>query len=188
MKKLSGMILSTAALILSSGSVCAVAAPAKPTCTETADYLVIARERSDAVGTDFLIRKKAKGAKPAACVFKPQAGDVRYPKPGGDDTGTLMGVTRTRMVLDSGTGTVRTIIVVDLATAKDLLRQTAYQSPAFIEGKVTFFADGPQGTREKCPDLSADMLATSKLEPEKILDVDTLTIRPTGKIECHYEE
>ncbi len=181
-------ILSAAATLFLAGSGPVLAAPAKPTCTEAADYVVIARERTDAVGTDFLIRQKLKGAKPAACVFKPQSGDVRYPKPGNDDTGTLMGVAGNRMVLDSGTGTVRTIVVVDLATGKDLLRQVAYQNPTLADGKVTFFADGPQGTRDKCPDLSDDMLATSKLEPEKILDVATLSVRATGKIECHYEE
>lgn len=181
-------ILSLAATILVAGSGPALAVPVKPTCTEAADFLVIARERTDAAGTEFLIRRKVAGAKPAACLFKPQTGDVRYPKPGGDDTGTLMGVAGNRMVLDSGTGTVRTIVVVDLATGKDLARQTAYQNPTFADGKVTFFADGPQGSRDKCPDLSDDMLATSKLEPEKILDVATLSVRPTGKIECHYEE
>lgn len=172
---------------LSLGASSVVAAPAKPTCAESADYLVIARERSDAPGADFLIRKKSPGAKPAACIFKPQAGDLRYPKTP-DDASYLMGVHKNRMVLDDGTGALRTIVIVDLATGKALLRQVSYQPPALADGKVTFFDDGPQGTRAKCPELTDDLLPNSKLEPEKILDVETLSIKPTGKIVCNFAE
>lgn len=187
MKHYSRLITLTLGTLLIAASGVAIAAPAKPTCAESAEYLVIARERSDAPGSDFLIRKKSPAAKPAACVFKPQAGDMRYPK-SADEAAYLMGVHKNRMVLDNGTGALRTIVVVDLATGKALLQQVSYQPPVLADGKVTFYDDGPQGTRAKCPELTDDLLPNSKLEPEKILDVETLSIKPTGKIVCNFTE
>jgi hypothetical protein len=165
-----------------------VAAAPAPSCHQTADYLVAARERADAVGSDFLIRKKKSPANVAACKFHESAGDVRFPKTAGDGAFTYLALYKDRLLLDEGTGSVRHFVVVDMKSGKVLLSKTAYQDSRVDGAKAYFFADGPVGSKDKCPDVAADMIGNTKLEPEQVVDLDSLAVAATGRIACRYEE
>jgi hypothetical protein len=165
-----------------------VATETTPVCTQSGGFLVISRERADAIGPDLIIRKTFNGAQSTDCQFKSQKGDLRFPKPGDDDAFSLIGFFKDRMVLDYGTGTIREVVVVDLSTGKKLISRRALQDIKLSGDKVTFFADGPPGTPAKCPGLSKDLIGNAKLEPEQSLDHVTLKVGATGKVECHYEE
>lgn len=176
------------AIYLVCGMHMSVATETTPVCTQSGGFLVISRERADAIGTDFIIRKTFNGAQSTDCQFKVHKGDLRFPKPGDEDAFSLVGLSKNRMVLDYGTGTVRQVVVVDLPTGKKLISRRALQDIKLSGDNVTFFADGPPGTPEKCPGLSKDLIGNAKLEPEQSLDLVTLKVGATGKIECHYEE
>lgn len=174
------------------GIECAVAAPAAPptVCHVSGIYLVIARERPDQTGSDFLIRKTNDAQSGAPCTFSYKPGDLRMPaSPELENAWYFLALSGRRMVLDAGTASQhRKMIIVDLPTGRIVKEFDTFQEAQVKNGIAYITNPGRRGTRRMCPGIEDSLIGNTRLVSEVAVNLNTLASSPAEGMKCVYEE
>ncbi len=129
------------------------AAPAAPVCVSNADFLVVELPHEDAVGSSFIIRDAKAEPKPA-CSTAPTPGDVVIG--GKDDPYSLLKLAGRYLLLDSGTGPDRSLIIRDLTSGTALFEGGYSDADIAIDTeRATFWAASrAKASAANCRDLA----------------------------------
>ncbi|XYD09859.1 hypothetical protein R1A27_04735 [Methylobacterium sp. NMS12] len=174
------------------GIECAVAAPASPptVCHPSGIYLVIARERPDQTGSNFLIRRTNDAQSGAPCTFSYKLGDLRVPaSPELENAWYFLALLGERMALDAGTASQhRKLIIVDLPTGRIVKEFYTFREAQVRNGTAYITIPGRRGTRSICPDIEESLIGNTRLISEIAVNLKTLASSPAGGMKCVYEE
>ncbi|MGB3335928.1 MAG: hypothetical protein WBA73_01985 [Devosia sp.] len=153
-------------------------------CFQNDQYLVIAQERVDEVGADFIIRSPAKGK--IACVFEEQAGDRRIGAL--DDPLHYEGLAGQYLVLTRSTGPQGDLVVYDLSTDlfAPLIDARAEDEVTITDESITYWQHLILGTAVNCPEFAehSGYDLGSMIYEERVFDLATVTIAATGNTRC----
>ena len=153
-------------------------------CFQSDQFLVIAQERLDEVGADFIIRAPAKGK--IACAFEQRDGDGLIGGP--DDPLHYEALVGQYLVLTRSTGPQGDLVVYDLATDRyaPLLDVRAEDAITVTEDSITYWQQAIRGTAVNCPsfDENTGYGLGSMIYEERVLDLATLTLTATGNTHC----
>jgi len=119
----------------------------EPECHANDKYVVIGLEKSDDVGTDFLVRNKATPAMKVACKFKPADGDFAVGGP--DEPLWFEALEGDHLVLTRSTGPQGMLVVFNLADRASVLDVDAEDVVVDPEG-INFWQPTEPGTAENC--------------------------------------
>lgn len=157
---------------------------AEAECYQSDQFLVIAQERTDDVGADFIIREPAKGK--IACVFEEREGDGLIGSP--DDPLHFEGLVGKYLVLTRSTGPQGQLVIYDLATDlyTPLLDAGALDDIAITDDSVTYWQQVIRGTEENCPTFAENTGygLGSMIYEERVLDFASVTVAATGETTC----
>jgi len=137
------LVLTTTSALAAIPSALAV----EPECHANDKYVVIGLEKSDDVGTDFLVRNKATPAMKVACKFKPTDGDFAVGGP--DEPLWFEALEGAHLVLTRSTGPQGMLVVYNLAGRVSVLDVDAEDVVVDPEGIAFWQPTGP-GTAETC--------------------------------------
>ncbi|MDB5614384.1 MAG: hypothetical protein JWQ22_2037 [Devosia sp.] len=153
-------------------------------CFQNDQFLVIAQERTDEVGTDFLVRPPARGK--IACVFEQQPDDMLIGSP--DDPLWFEGLAGQYLVLTRSTGPEGDLVIYDLKTElfMPLLDVRADDELTISETEVTYWPQLIGGTAVNCPSFAENTAngLGSMIYEERVLNLAALTVAATGKTLC----
>lgn len=153
-------------------------------CFQNDQYLVIAQQRLDEVGTDFIIRPPAKGK--IACVYEQREGDRLLGEP--EDPLHFEGLAGPYLVLTRSTGPQGDLVIYDLAgdLYTPLLDVRAEDEVAITEDSITYWQQAIRGTAVNCPsfDENTGYGLGSMVYEERVLDLAALTLMATGNTRC----
>lgn len=171
-----------AAVMLGLASAPALAQEAQ--CFQNDQFLVIAQERADEVGTDFIIRSPAKGK--IACLYEPGETDTVLSNPG--DPLHFEQLIGQYLVLTRSTGPQGDLVVYDLKgdLYTPLLDARAEDDFTIADQTITYWQKLILGTEANCPTF-ADNAANgfgSMIYEERVLDLATVTVAATGQTRC----
>ena len=127
---------------------------AAPTCVSNADWLVVEQPHKDGVGNSYIIRDTKSTPKPA-CSLKPAKGDRVIGT--SEDPFTLLKLIGNDLLIDSGTGPDRTLLIYDLRNGKTVF-QGGYDDEDFKADATgaSFWVQRPtKATAKNCPDLAS---------------------------------
>lgn len=176
------LIILAATVVLALAASPAVAQQAQ--CFQNDQYLVIAQERLDEVGTDFIIRPPAKGK--IACVYEQREGDRLLGEP--EDPLHFEGLAGPYLVLTRSTGPQGDLVIYDLAgdLYTPLLDVRAEDEVAITEDSITYWQQAIRGTAVNCPsfDENTGYGLGSMVYEERVLDLAALTLMATGNTRC----
>jgi hypothetical protein len=174
------ILVATTALALAA----APAAAQQAQCFQNDQYLVIAQERLDEVGTDFIIRPPAKGK--IACVYAEREGDRLLGEP--EDPLHFEGLAGPYLVLTRSTGPQGDLVIYDLAgdLHTPLLDVRAEDEIAITEDSITYWQQAIRGTAVNCSsfDENTGYGLGSMVYEERVLDLAALTLTATGNTRC----
>lgn len=153
-------------------------------CYQSDQYLVIAQQRVDEVGTDFIIRSPAQGK--IACLYEIQDTDVVLSNPG--DPLHYEQLIGQYLVLTRSTGPQGDLVIYDLTRElwSPLLDVRAGDDISIAGETVTYWQQLILGTETNCSSYeenAANDLGSMIFE-ERILDLATVTVGATGKTRC----
>lgn len=136
-------------------ALCLTMAPASAwelECYQNENYLVIAQERTDEVGADFLIRQPARGK--FACAFEEQPGDARIGAP--DDPLHYNALVGTFLVLDRSTGPDGDLVIYDLSEKPParVIDVPADSEVTIEDGRITYWERVADGNAENCSEYA----------------------------------
>jgi hypothetical protein len=153
-------------------------------CFDAPRHFVVARERVDDVGTDFLIRPRGSAAARPPCIWAPDAATWELPN---ETAEYLLAVRGDLLILDSGTAPdPRGLIVWDLAQRRRLLQDT-YSGPIEVRWEYAqFWQESGAATRQNCPQLERlrDQGLGAALEQRARLDFATMRIERLDETRC----
>lgn len=154
-------------------------------CFQNEQFLVIGQERTDDVGTNFIVRPPATGK--IACVYEEQAGDMLIGSPG--DPLWYEGLAGRYLVLTRSTGPDGDVVIYDLENGDPItpyIDIAADDTVTITDDSVTYWARKEPGTADTCPDYAqatADGLGTV-IADEIVLDIVTGDVTATGQTHC----
>jgi hypothetical protein len=164
--------------------------PALPTlaqeaqCFQNEHYLVIAQQRIDAVGSDFIIRPPAQGK--IACTFETRDGDIRIGE--ADDPLHFAGQAGPYLVLSRSTGPDGDLVIYDLDAGgfEPVVDVPADDEVTIDDQQVTYWERTDQGTADNCPDFAEHQSYGfgSVISEQRTFDVATGTISASGEWHC----
>lgn len=174
--------LAFAAIALGLGAV--PAAASEPECFQNENFLVIAQERADDVGSDFLVREPAKGK--IACVFAEQPGDVRIGEAG--DPLHFNNLVANYLVLDRSTGPDGELVIYDLAATPPMrMIDVAVDDDVAVEdGRIIYWERVAEGTEDNCPEFAeySGYGFGAVIAEGRIFDTATGTATATDESRC----
>ncbi|SEP97578.1 hypothetical protein SAMN05428969_1367 [Devosia sp. YR412] len=157
---------------------------AQAECYQNDQFLVIAQERLNEVGTDFIIRPPAKGK--IACLYEINDDDVVLSNPG--DPLHYEQLVGKYLVLTRSTGPEGDLVVYDLTTElyTPLLDAPALDEMTITEDSITYWQKLILGTELNCSSFSENTGygLGSMIYEERVLDLPTLTVAATGETRC----
>lgn len=162
------------------------AAPAfaQAECYQNEQFLVIAQERLDEVGTDFIIRPPARGK--IGCLYEINDGDTVLSNPG--DPLHYEGLVGQYLVLTRSTGPQGNLVVYDLATDlfMPLIDAGALDDIAIADESITYWQQLIGGTAVNCPEFAENTGygLGSMIYEERVFDLATVTVAATGETRC----
>jgi len=175
-------LLATAAVAAAIAATPALAQEAQ--CFQNEQYLVIAQERTEEVGTDFIIRPPAKGK--IACVYEQHEGDRLLGEP--EDPLHFEGLAGPYLVLTRSTGPQGDLVIYDLADDiyTPLLDVRAEDEIVIAGDSITHWQQAIRGTALNCPsfDENTGYGLGSMIYEERVLDLATLKLAATGNTRC----
>ncbi|QQR40320.1 hypothetical protein [Devosia rhizoryzae] len=165
-------------------AICAGPALAQAQCYQSDQFLVIAQDRTDEVGTDFIIRPPARGK--IACLYEPTADDVVISNPG--DPLHYEELVGQYLVLTRSTGPEGDLVIYDLAnySFSPMLDVGASDDIVVTEDSVTYWQELIRGSELNC-DTYAENTGYdlgSMIYEERVLDLATQTVAATGETQC----
>lgn len=153
-------------------------------CVQNEQYLVIAQERLDEVGADFIIRPPAKGK--IACVYEQRDGDRLIGDPG--DPLHYEGLVGQYLVLTRSTGPQGDLVVYDLTTDlfTPLIDARAEDEITITDANITYWQRLILGTAVNCPEYAVNTGygLGSMIYEERVFDLATVTVAATGRTRC----
>lgn len=153
-------------------------------CFQNEQFLVIAQDRVDEVGTDFIVRPPAKGK--IACVYEERESDQLLDRPG--DPLHFEGLVGQYLVLTRSTGPQGDLVVYDLASDlyTPLLDVGAGDEITIADDSITYWQEAIRGTAVNCPsfDENTGYGLGSMIYEERVLDLATVTLSSTGSTRC----
>ena len=157
---------------------------AEAQCYQSDQFLVIAQDRVDEVGTDFIIRPPAQGK--IACLYEIGDTDTVLSNPG--DPLHYEQLIGQYLVLTRSTGPQGDLVVYDLAgdLYAPLLDARAEDDITITDQTITFWQKVIRGTEANCPSFAenAGYGLGSMIYEERILDLGTVTVAATGQTRC----
>ena len=175
-------IFGLASLMLGLTAMPTLAAEAQ--CFQSDQFLVIAQERFDEVGTGFIIRPPARGK--IACRYEIGETDLVLSNPG--DPLHYEQLIGQYLVLTRSTGPQGDLVVYDLTRDlyTPLLDVRAEDEIAITDQTVTYWQQLILGTEANCPDYAANTGngLGSMIYEERILDLASVTVAATGRTRC----
>lgn len=151
-------------------------------CFQNEQFLVIAQERTDDVGTDFLVRAPAKGK--IKCEFVEAEGDFSIGNP--DDPLWYAGLAGKYLALTRSTGPDGDVVIYDLDSRSKVVDVAADDDLAVDEDRVVYWERVAEGTDKTCPEFAeyqANGLGAVIAE-ERVFDATTGEIAKTGESRC----
>lgn len=175
-------ILPLAAIMI--GLACAPTLAQEAQCYQSDQFLVIAQERADEVGTDFIIRPPAQGK--IACLYEIGDTDIVLANPG--DPLHFEQLIGQYLVLTRSTGPQGDLVVYDLTgdLYTPLLDARAEDDITIADQIVTYWQKVIAGTAANC-EAFAENTANglgSMIYEERVLDLTTVTVAATGQTRC----
>ncbi|HEY8575535.1 MAG TPA: hypothetical protein VIL88_04260 [Devosia sp.] len=162
----------------------AAPALAEAQCYQSDQFLVIAQERVDEVGTDFIIRPPVKGK--IACRFEVSDDDQLLGDPG--DPLHFEQLVGQYLILTRSTGPQGDLVIYDLAADlwMPLLDVRAEDEITVTDNSVTYWQQLIRGTATNCPSFAENqgMGLGSMIYEERVLDLETVTVSATGQTRC----
>jgi hypothetical protein len=119
-------------------------------CYESASYFVVAKAHPNESGTDFLARPKPEGGSLPPCEYRKTPGAFEIKN---EDAEYYLGLAGDFLVLDSGTGNVRDLIVWDLNGHKRVFVDQYSEPIEITPQRLRFWSETGPATKSKCPDL-----------------------------------
>ena len=157
---------------------------AQAECYQNDQFLVIAQERLNEVGTDFIIRPPARGK--IACLYEINDGDVVLSNPG--DALHFEQLVGKYLVLTRSTGPQGDLVVYDLTTDlyTPLLDARALDDMTVTEDSITYWQQLIGGTAVNCPSFAENTGygLGSMIYEERVLDLASVTVKATGETQC----
>lgn len=164
-----------------------VAAPAfgqEAQCFQNESYLVIAQERVDEVGADFLVREPALGK--IKCAFTEQSGDLRIGEPGNPLHYT--GLAGYYLVLSRSTGPDGDVVIYDLRNIASgpLVDVPADDDVTIAPQEITFWERTGEANADNCPRFAEykGYGFGAVIAEERVLDVADGEVVQTGQMRC----
>lgn len=151
-------------------------------CFQNDQFLVIAQERSEDVGTDILVREPAKGK--IACVYAEQPGDYVV-NPDGEPL-WYEGLMGKYLVMTRSTGPDGNLVIRDLETQDLVLDEWVDDDVVLSSTEVTFWQRFEDGNADTCPEY-AEYTANglgAVIAHEQVFDSERGTITATGAERC----
>tara|TARA_R110002020_G_scaffold134603_2_gene300700 strand:+ start:5688 stop:6236 length:549 start_codon:yes stop_codon:yes gene_type:complete len=153
-------------------------------CIQNDTHLVIAQQRSDEAGTDFIIRPPARGK--IACRYEQHDGDILIGSP--DDPLWYEALSGNYLILTRSTGPQGDLVIYDLATdpSTPLLDLPAADDLTIGEAEITFWERTIAGTAANCPQYAEHQGYGfgSVIVEQRIFDITTGQVRSTGASRC----
>ena len=154
-------------------------------CFQNESYRIIARQRAEEVGTDFIIRLPA--GEQIACLFEPRDGDVLIGSP--DDPLWYEALLGNYLVLTRSTGPQGDLVIYDLAAdpTVPLIDLPAEDDMVIGETDIVFWERTTEGTADNCPQYAEHQSYGfgSVIVAQRIFDVATGRVSSTGLSRCN---
>jgi len=174
-------------------------AAAEPlSCHDSPRYFIVVRTAENDMGSDFLVKYKSAPDERLPCEFKAKRGDLQIPN---EFAEYFDGVRGDLLLLDSGTGPEREMVIWDLKKREKKGRFSIGEGPAPAgarfavpadpkaePGYMEFWMETDQATPENCPEgkaWEADGLGlASVIETWVRLDLSNLKVAKSDKTHC----
>ncbi len=162
---------------------------APPTCISNVAYLVVEAPHKDGVGNSYIVRDRTAAPK-SACSLKPAPGDVVVGST--DDPYSLLRLSGRYLLLDSGTGPDRTLVIRDLKTGTTAFEGGYSDEDITITpAKATFWATSDiPATKKSCKTFAAitkDGL-TPVIETQTVFDLITGKLKSAKVTRCSAKQ
>ena len=170
-------------------SLLAISSPSRaessPTCRVSDAYVIVEREREDFGGMDFLVKPKAARDAQLPCTYEAVQGSFEIDV--SEDAYYFLGLQGRFLVLDGGTGPVRSLVVYDLEKRRKIFEETTSGEDTRISDQgVTFWMQTAEGTAKNCKRFKefAKMLLGSAIETRSTFDFGSQELRKSGQSHC----
>lgn len=153
-------------------------------CYQSGPYFVIAQERAEEAGTNFIIKALPKGTKAPQCSFTAAEGDVELKNP--EDAFWYEGLAGKYLVLTRSTGPDGDVVIYDMASNRNVVDIPADAEVTVADDQVSYWQRTGDATAATCPELDqykADGLG-AVIAAQTTLTVATGAIVATGKTHC----
>lgn len=151
-------------------------------CFQNGDYLVVAQERSEDVGSDILVRAPATGK--IKCALEPAEGDFVLDT--ADEALWYAGLAGKYLALTRSTGPDGDIVVYDLSTRAVVIDVPADDDLLIDEDRIVYWERVAAASADTCPEF-AEYEANgfgAVIAEERVLDVHTGEIGASGESRC----
>lgn len=162
----------------------ALAQDAQPQCYQSGAFFVIGQDRTETVGTDFIIKTLPKGSKTPACVFEATKADIQLNDQ--DEPFWYEAIAGTYLVLTRSTGPDGQIVIFDMSNGDKVIDTPSDDDITVADDTITYWERIDEGTAENCPDF-ADNTANglgSQIAAETNFDVSSGKTSVTGQQRC----
>ena len=174
------LILPAMLLVLAAAPVAAQEAQ----CFQNEHFLVIFQDRTDEVGSDFIIRPPALGK--VACTFETRNGDIRIGEAG--DPLHFLGLAGPHLILSRSTGPDGDLVIYDLERSafNPFIDVRADDEVTIETDRVVFWERTMTGTETNCPEFSeyTGYGLGAVIAEERVFEVETRAVTSTGKTRC----
>jgi hypothetical protein len=154
-------------------------------CHASATHVVIEREREDSAGQDFLVKVKAGPDAKIPCVYQVAKSD--YEIDGSEDEYFFLGLQGHFLLLDGGTGDVRSLVVHDLNARKKVFEaSTSGEDTQVTEQGVTFWMQTGEGNAKNCKPFKqyAKSGLGAAIETRATFDFASLQLQKSTQTHC----
>jgi hypothetical protein len=154
-------------------------------CHVSATYVIVEGEREDGWGKNFLVKPKADPNAQVPCTYEARQGDFEVDVSEG--AYYFLGLQGRFLVLDGGTGPVRSLVVYDIEKRRKIFEETTTGEDTEIGDQgVTFWMQTAEGTAKNCKQFKEfkKMLLRSAIETRSTFDFASLELRKTDQSRC----
>lgn len=163
-----------------------VQAESSAKCHASTSHFVIEDEASgDFGGQKFLVKAKAGPDAKIPCVYKAAKGD--YELDVSEDAYFFLGLQSRFLVLDAGTGPIRSLLIHDLDARKKVFEATTSGEDTQVsEQGVTFWMQTGEGTAKNCKQFKeyAKEGLGAAIETRATFDFASLELRKSNQTRC----
>jgi hypothetical protein len=157
-----------------------------PKCHVSATHVVVEREsKQDFGGMSFLVKPKAAPDAQVPCVYEASNGSFEIDV--SEDAYYFLGLQGRFLVLDAGTGPVRSLVVHDLDKRRKIFdATTSGEGTKVTDQGVTFWMQTAQGTAKNCKQFKeyAEQALGAAIETLATFNFASLKSRKSDQTRC----